>query len=338
LWWKLARVGSEPDFAPVAARLQSRRAAQRRTTLTGLSAFNLVPATPRPFWRALVAVIPAYLQLCKARLSSLVVATAAAGFVLGARDGFDLPRFAWTMLGTLLAAYGANALNQWLEAARDARMERTRGRPLPTGRLRHRSALAFGLLTGLGGPLLLATWVDAGAGSLALAALLIYVLFYTPLKVRTTLNTLVGAVVGALPPLVGWVGATGQLGAGAWILGGVLFLWQIPHFLALAWLYRDDYQRAGFRMLAIVDPFGRLTGCLVVVYTLGLLLLTIHLTLVGVAGWVYALGALVLGTGLLIAGVLLERRPSRAAARRLFLASVIYLPLLLGLMVLDRRP
>lgn len=293
-------------------------------------------APARSAARALAQSLPAYLQLTKLRLSGLVAVTAATGFLLGLDRGPMWPRLVWTTLGTLLVACGANTLNQWCEAARDARMRRTAARPLPTGRLSPRSALVFGTLTGVLGSAMLALLVNVAAAGTALAALLIYVLLYTPLKVRTPLNTLVGAVVGALGPAVGWLAATGRFDDGAWILSAILLVWQIPHFLALAWLYRDDYQQAGFRMLAQVDPTGQLTGCLVVIYALALVPLTILPTLIGVTGWSYAAGALVLGTGLVLASAALERRRSSSAARGLFLASVVYLPLLLGLMVFDR--
>jgi protoheme IX farnesyltransferase len=284
-------------------------------------------------WR----LLPLLLELGKIRLSLLVVVTTAVGFALGSGADLAWTRLLWTVVGTLLAAVGANALNQWWEVARDARMERTRSRPLPARRLAPGVALAFGVLAGLGGPLILATRVNAGAAQLALATLLIYVLAYTPLKVRTPLNTLVGAVVGALPPVLGWVAVRGQVDPATWVLAGLLFVWQIPHFLALAWLYREDYARGGFRMLPVLDPAGNLTGCVVVVYLLALVPLSLLLTVLGTTGPVYAAGAVVLGTVFLGLGVLLERRRTRAAARRLFLASVIYLPLLLALMVIDRR-
>ncbi len=295
-----------------------------------------MPVGRRAAWRVLVAGFLLYLHLAKVRLSGLVVATAATGFVLGTRGAVDWPRLAWTVLGTTLAAWGANAFNQRIEMLRDMRMHRTRRRPLPARRLRTSSALAFAVVTGLVGPALLAAKVNFGAAALVILALLIYVIVYTPLKVRTPLSTLIGAVVGALPPMVGWVGAAGRLDGAAWILGGILFLWQIPHALALAWLYRADYRRGGFRLLPVVDSTALMTGRVIVLYVLALVLLTLQMTLRGVTGWLYAGGALLLGAGLLLASVALERRPSRAAARRLFLATVVYLPLLLILMVLDR--
>lgn len=266
----------------------------------------------------------------------MVVFTAGVGYAMATPGGIDWTRLGLTLFGTFLAAAGANALNQWVEVSRDARMRRTCGRPLPTRRLTEAAALKFGLTAGLGGPLLLASVVEPLAGLLALAALVIYVLAYTPLKVRTPLNTLVGAVVGALPPLVGWAAAAGRLEAGAWSLAGILFAWQVPHFLALAWLYREDYARSGFRMLPVVDPAGHLTACVAVVYTLLLLPVALVLTLVGTCGWMYAAGSLALGGLFLAASIALERRRSERAARRLFVASLIYLPLLLGLMLCDR--
>jgi len=266
----------------------------------------------------------------------MVVFTAGVGYAMATRGAIDWMRFGVTVLGTFLAAAGANALNQWVEVSRDARMRRTCGRPLPTRRLTEAAALKFGLTAGLGGPLLLASAVHPLAGLLALAALVIYVLAYTPLKVRTPLNTLVGAVVGALPPLVGWAAATGRLEAGGWSLAGILFAWQVPHFLALAWLYREDYARSGFRMLPVVDPAGHLTACVAVVYTLLLLPVALVLTLLGACGWTYATGSLALGALFVAASIALERRRSERAARRLFVASLIYLPLLLALMLFDR--
>jgi len=287
--------------------------------------------------RAVPAHARSWLELGKPGLSALVVVTAAVGFVLASADPIHVGRLAGLMVGTFLAALGANALNQYRESDRDGRMQRTAGRPLPAQRLTRRQALLFGLLSGAAGTGTLAVGVQPAAGILALAALAIYVLAYTPLKTRTAANTLVGAVVGAIPPLIGWVAARGRLEVGAWILAGVLLVWQIPHFLALAWVYRDDYDRGGFRMLPVVDRAGHLTACVVVVYTLLLVAVSLTLVWVGGLGVLYAGGALVLGAGLVVLGVRLERQRSARAARRVFLGSIAYLPLLLGLMVLDRQ-
>jgi heme o synthase len=289
-----------------------------------------VPAAPR---RTLLGV---YLELGKARLSALVVVTTGVAFLLAAGAHPDWPRLGWTVFGTALAALGANALNEWLEAARDARMLRTNGRPLPTGRLRAGSALLFGLMCGGVGPVLLAIFVNGGAAILAGSAVFVYVLLYTPLKTRTPACTLIGAVVGALPPLVGWVGASGALAAGGWLLAGILFVWQIPHSLALGWMYRDDYLRGGFRLLPVVDPPGHYTGFLAVQYNLVLVPLSLALGVAAGAGTVYAGAALILGAGMLVLAALFARRRTATTARCLFLASVIYLPLLLGFALFAR--
>jgi protoheme IX farnesyltransferase len=296
-----------------------------------------VASTARPGAAGqLRANIAICLELGKWRLSALVVTTTAVGYALAVPPGTPWTRLLYTVMGTALAALGANALNEWWEVARDERMLRTRRRPLPTRGLSAPAALAFGLTSGLAGPLVLIGGVGLAPGLLALATLLIYVLVYTPIKVRSPLNTLVGAVVGAIPPTIGWVAATGRMGIGAWILAGILFVWQVPHFLALAWLHRADYARGGFLMVPVIDVGGHFTTYLVLLYSLTLLPLTLMLTGVGVTGWVYAGGAIVLWAGLLAAGVALERQRSTKAARRLFLASVIYLPVLLALMLLDR--
>lgn len=291
---------------------------------------EVVPARP------LRALLTPYLELSKARLNALVVLTAGVGYVLAAGTQIDWPRLGWALLGTTLAAWGASAFNQWLEVRDDARMWRTRRRPLPSRRVRTAAALRYALLVSFAGPVLLAGFVNLAAAALALASLLIYVLAYTPLKLRTPLNTLVGAVVGALPPAVGWVAATGNLGTGGWILGGILFVWQIPHALALGWMYREDIRRSRFRMLPVVDSAGQVTGFVILIHALVLVPLTLTLTLAGVTGWVYALGALVLGCGLVLASAILAKQRSPTAARRLFFATVVYLPLLLGLMIADR--
>jgi protoheme IX farnesyltransferase len=278
-----------------------------------------------------------WLELCKARLAALVLFSTGVGYVLGSTADVNWVRMLWTLLGTGLTAGGANALNEWLEIKRDAQMSRTCGRPLPTRRLEARAAALSGVLTSLAGLAVLIVGANAAAAALALAAIVIYVALYTPLKTRTSLSTLIGAVVGALPPLVGWA-AAGPLAAGGYVLALILFFWQIPHFLALAWLHHDDYARAGFRVLPIADATGRLTGFVVVLYTLVLLPLTLMPTLLGDAGRLYGGGALLLGVGLLWAALRLERQRTPAAARRLFRATVIYLPILLALLVIDRQP
>ncbi len=287
-------------------------------------------------------LIGLYLELSKARLSALVLFTTAVGYALGSTSGgrpgagFAWLTFLWTMAGTALAAASANALNQLAEVRRDALMVRTRNRPLPSGAMAPAHALAFALAAAAAGLIVLWTLVNPAAAGLALATILIYLLLYTPLKPRSPLNTLVGAVCGAIPPLIGWVAAAGRLDAAASVLAGLLFVWQLPHFFALAWLYREDYARGGFAMLPVVDPDGRLTGRLVVGASAVLVAVSLAATVLGMTGWIYAAGASVLGAWLVALGARLLARRSDASARRLFLATIVYLPILLCLMVVDR--
>lgn len=282
-------------------------------------------------------VVRQYTELGKIRLNGMVLITAAVGFIMGSVQQLDWREFILMLVGTGLAAVGAAAFNQLLEVSRDKRMERTRGRPLPSGQISRTQAAAFAVVTTDLGLAILWVFVNPLTGMLGLANVLVYLLAYTPLKPRTSLNTLVGAVCGALPPMMGWTAAAGQLGVGAWLLGAVLFVWQIPHFLSLAWLYRQDYARAGYRMLPVVDPAGRLTCLLITLYSLALLPLALVITLVGVAGWFFACGALLLGGAWLAMTLHLARTKTHGSARRVFLASVTYLPLLLMLMVADAR-
>ena len=287
---------------------------------------------------AMLRLLGIYAELTKARLSALVLISSLVSFLLADRGPLNGSLLLWTLLGTACCALGANALNQVWERARDARMERTQGRPLPSGRLGTRHALTVGLGLSFGGVLILSAGSTPRAALLALATILLYVLAYTPLKPLSNLNTLVGAVVGALPPLIGWAGATGALSGESLLLAALLFLWQIPHFLALAWLYRDDYARGGYRMLTLQDPSGRLTGAMAVIYSIALLPLGIVIAIEGLAGTGFAVGGFLLGSALLLLSVRLWRRLDRRSARQLFLASVIYLPLILGLLVLDAPP
>ncbi len=301
-------------------------------TLTDAKA---ITADDRAEKRSLIGL---YLDLSKARLSAMVVLTSATGFVMATGPaGIDWLRMLLTIAGTALAAGGANALNQFMEMRLDALMKRTRQRPLPSGGMSPAHGLVFAMAMTYGGLAILGLAVNLLASGLALATVLIYVLVYTPLKTRSTLNTLVGAVCGAIPPMIGWVAASGHLDPGAWILAGLLFVWQIPHFFALAWMYREDYARGGFVMLPVLDTNGRLTGQVVVLTSLGLVPLGLAATLWGLAGVVYAVGSVVLGVWLVIAGMKLYATRTEASARGLFLASIIYLPLLLGLMILDRN-
>ncbi len=289
--------------------------------------------------RKTLSAIGIYQELTVIRLTLLVAATAFVGYWLaGGRLG-EWPLLLGATLGTALLSGGANSFNQWMEWRRDALMDRTKGRPLPSGRMSRLHAGLFSLAMSLTGALLLFLFTNRLTAILGLAAFLVYLVAYTPMKRRSPLNTLVGAISGALPPMMGWAAVTGNLPLGAWILAALLFFWQIPHFLALAWLYRDDYERGGFLMLPHRDPDGRLTAQVALLYTLPLLPLGISLSLAGVNGRIFALASIVLGVFFLLRAWGLYRNPGRDAARRLFLASVMYLPLLLIIMILDaKRP
>lgn len=277
-----------------------------------------------------------YMELTKARLSLLVLMTTAVGFVMSSPKPFDWWLLLWTVLGTALSAGSAGAINQVIERRRDALMNRTRRRPLPSGAIGFAHGVVAASVMGVAGVAMLAALVNWQAASLSLATIIIYAAIYTPMKARSTLNTLIGAVCGALPPMIGWVAATGRLEVGAWLLGGILFVWQIPHFLALAWLYREDYQRGGFAMLPVIDATGRLTCQVIVVTSLTLLPLGLLLTILGIAGFFYALGSIVLGLWMVLLSLRLLASRTHANARGVFLASITYLPLLLCLLVIDR--
>lgn len=283
-------------------------------------------------------VVRACAELAKFRLTLLVVATTAVGFLMAGGPNQGAAVLAWTVLGTALAAAGSMALNQVIEAARDGRMERTRNRPVPSGTIGRRMALILGTVTAAAGIGTLALEVAMTTALLGLAVVLTYTLVYTPLKPRTPLCTLAGAVCGAIPPMMGWTATGAPLSFGAWVLAGVLFLWQIPHFLALAWLYRDDYARGGFRMLPVIDPSGRVTGQMAVLYALALVPVGVLGALGGMTGWLFAAGSLALGSALVAFALRLAELRTEPVARRLFLATLAYLPLLLGLMVADRVP
>lgn len=275
-------------------------------------------------------------ELAKARLTALVLLTTLVGFYLGARGPVDHALLLHAVLGTALLASGAAALNQLLEREHDAKMRRTESRPLPAGRVRPETVLIFGGIVSSAGLIWLAWKVNPLTSVLGAVTLCSYLFLYTPLKRLTTLNTAIGAVPGALPPLMGWTAARGEITIEGWSLFAILFFWQLPHFLAIAWLYREDYARAGFRMLPVVDPGGARTGMQSVSHTLGLLSVSLFPVWFGLVGTVYLLGALALGGLFLAAAIRFSRDLSASRARQLFFASIIYLPLLLGLMVFDK--
>ncbi|MFQ5679699.1 MAG: heme o synthase [Gemmatimonadota bacterium] len=279
-----------------------------------------------------------YLELTKPRITALVLVTAAAGFYLGSLGAVEWGLLLHTLLGTALVAAGTSAMNQVLEREVDGRMARTRGRPLPAGRLAPRSAGVFAGALAAAGVLYLFLAVNLPTALLAAAAFLVYDLAYTPLKRIHSLATLVGAIPGALPIAGGWVAARGELGGEAWALFGILFFWQLPHFLALAWLLREDYRRAGLPMLSVGDPEGLSTRHQTLVYALTLLPVSLLPAAIGMAGAAYFWAALGLGILFLARAAVFSRRPAAASARRLFHASILYLPLLLLLLTLDKLP
>ncbi|MGH7644851.1 MAG: heme o synthase [Gemmatimonadales bacterium] len=283
----------------------------------------------------------ALFELTKPRITQFVLLTAAAGFYVAATAGggtVDLALFAHTLVGTALVAAGTNAFNQLRERDVDARMERTRGRPLPSGRVTPRAAAWFATAIAGAGLAYLAALVNPLTVGLAALTLVSYVALYTPLKRRTSLNTLVGAVPGALPIVGGWTAAGGSLDAAAAALFWILFLWQLPHFLALAWIYREDYRRGGLVMLSGDDPDGRRTARMVLLYALALVPVSLLPRQLGLAGNLYFVGALVLGLAYAGAGAVLTLGPTGSRAWRVFVTSIVYLPALLALLVLDRRP
>ncbi len=285
--------------------------------------------------------VAAYMSLTKPRLVLLVLVTVAVGFLLGGRGSIHPGRFATlvaTLLGTAMVAGGAGALNQWIERARDAQMRRTANRALPGGRLTPSEAAIFGGLLVFAGSAVLLLGTNLLAAQLAFLTFVLYLFVYTPLKSSTTLNTLVGAVPGALPPLIGWGAATGRLGLEAWSLFLIVFLWQFPHFLAIAWIYRDDYRRAGFRMLTAADARGTRTSRQAVSYALVLVPVGLLPATIGLAGPVYFAGALLLGLAYLGDAVRFWLEVSDLRARRLLVTSFVYLPAILILLLLNPMP
>jgi protoheme IX farnesyltransferase len=298
-------------------------------------ALNLNPSAALPQLTARERVA-AYLELTKPRITFLIVLTAAAGFALASSARIDYTGLLRSMLGIALLSSGIATINQYLERDLDALMRRTANRPLPSGKLLPWEALAFGVSLIVLAEAYLAVLVNPLTALLGLTVIAGYLFAYTPLKTRTTLSTMVGAFPGAVPPLIGWAAARGTVGLEAWVLFAILFLWQFPHFLAIAWMYREDYTRAGILMLPVVEPDGRVTAQQIVVYTILLLPVSLLPTALGISGKVYLYGAIILGLLFLYSSLRAAFSKSRQEARRLLLASVIYLPLLFILMVLDR--
>jgi protoheme IX farnesyltransferase len=278
----------------------------------------------------------AYIELTKPRITFLIVLTSAAGFCLGARGAVNYLTFTHAMIGIALLSSGIATLNQFMERDLDGLMRRTENRPLPSGRLMPFEALWFGVTLTLGAELYLALSVNVLTALMGLSVIAGYLFLYTPLKTRTTLSTAVGAFPGAMPPLMGWAAARGEIDVAAWVLFAILFLWQFPHFLAIAWMYREDYARAGIRMLPVVEPDGRVTGQQIILYSLMLLPVSLLPAFLGISGRFYLVSALILGLLFLGSSIRAALSKSNQHARQLLLASVLYLPLLFGVMVLNR--
>jgi protoheme IX farnesyltransferase len=279
--------------------------------------------------------LSAYAELTKPRITLLVVLTAAAGFCLGSGQGIDFIRLLNMAAGVALLSSGIATLNQYIERNTDGLMRRTESRPLPSGKLAARDALLFGISLSAAAILYLGLLINPLSALLGVITFASYLFVYTPLKTKTTLSTVLGAFPGAMPPLMGWVAAQGRISLEAWILFAILFLWQFPHFLAIAWMYRDDYARAGIKMLPVVEPEGRVTGQQIISYTLLLVPVSLLPTLINLAGTVYLVGALLLGIVFLYFSVRAAFIRTTWQARQLLLASVLYLPVLFALMVLN---
>jgi protoheme IX farnesyltransferase len=293
--------------------------------------------------RSEAAVLPAsrsrasdFVALAKPRLNMLVVASTLVGYVMADGEPLGFLRVCGLLLGTGLVAGGASAYNQVYERDLDALMRRTRHRPLPDQRLQPLEGVLFGTAITLIGLLLIVASSNLVAGGVALATLLSYVVVYTPLKRRSSFGTVIGAIPGALPPIIGWSAVSGTMPPQAWALFGIMFLWQLPHFLAIAWMYREDYARAGFPMLAVLEPDGRSTARQSVLYAAALVPLSLAPMLMRMTGELYFGGALVLGLGFLWLTLQFARTRAARDARHVFFGSIVYLPLLWILMIADK--
>lgn len=277
-----------------------------------------------------------FLQLTKPRITILILICTAVGYYFGCRTSFHLAMLLHVLLGTALLASGTSALNQWWEADSDARMRRTRDRPIPAGRMQRSHGLVFGVLLSAAGFAELWLRTNALAAMLGLFTLLTYLLVYTPLKQRSPACTTIGALPGAMPPLIGYAAASGGLDTAAFALFLILFVWQFPHFYAIAWMYRDDYARAGIRMLPVIEPDGESTARRIMACSVLLIPISLLPRLLGMAGSPYVVTAVAAGFVLLYFGLRLGRERTRASARHVLLASVLYLPALFAVLVIDR--
>ncbi|TDI18284.1 MAG: protoheme IX farnesyltransferase [Acidobacteria bacterium] len=281
--------------------------------------------------------MPAFFELTKPRVIRSVILTSVVGFYLASSGRLDLLLLFHTLVGTTLLSGGAAALNEFIEREADGRMRRTCSRPLPSGRLSESDALIAGSILIVVGSFYLALLTNLLAAFLGCVTLAVYLLVYTPLKMKTPICTTIGAIPGAIPPLIGWAAAKGSLDSHALLLFAILFAWQFPHFLAISWLYKEDYKRAGFAMLSSIDPDGRRTGRRILIFTVILFGLSVVPVTSGLTGTVYLVGALVLGSVFLWFGFEAALFRTTTAARHVLMASVVYLPLLLFLMVIDKN-
>jgi protoheme IX farnesyltransferase len=277
-----------------------------------------------------------YIELTKPRITWLILMSTGIGYFFGMRGGLNLWSLLHTVLGTGLIASGTAALNQWSERDADLKMRRTRMRPIPAGRLDATRALLFGIALSIAGFADLWLGCNLLTAVLGAATLVSYLFLYTPLKQRTPLSTTVGAFPGAMPPMIGYAAACGAITAEAWVLFAILFLWQFPHFYSIAWMYREDYARAGICMLPVVKPDGRRTAAEIVIYGLALIPVSLVPTMLGMSGRIYLIGALAAGLFFLYSGVRVARERTALSARYVLLVSVFYLPIIYGLMLLDR--
>lgn len=277
-----------------------------------------------------------YLELTKPSVVWLILMSTGVGFYAGSSGPFNYPLLLHTLAATALLAGGTGALNQWIERAADRRMRRTENRPLPAGRLSSQNALGFGIAISVLGLAYMAWAVNPLTALLGGLTLTSYLFLYTPLKSRTWLSTLVGAFPGAMPPLIGWAAVRNDLAAGGWVLFAMLFLWQFPHFYAIAWMYREDYERAGIRMLPVIEPDGRSTSRQIVAFAAILIPVSIIPVALGMAGWIYLAAAVLLGIFYLYSGLETARLRTGVQARKLLQASVVYLPLIYIFLVVNK--
>ncbi|MGB7209948.1 MAG: heme o synthase [Pyrinomonadaceae bacterium] len=281
--------------------------------------------------------IAAFVELTKPRIAFMLVLTSAAGFYIGTKGSFDAALFVNSMIGILLLAFGVSTLNQYIERDTDALMDRTAKRPIPTSRITANEALVFGILQCAVSEIYLYVLVNPLTAVLGLTVIVGYVFLYTPLKTRTSASTAIGAIPGAMPPLMGWTAAANEITIGAWALFALLFLWQFPHFLAIAWIYKEQYAKAGIKMLPVVEPDGRITARQIVLFAIMMVPISLAPFFLGFAGLIYLIGATILGVWFLFESVQTARAKTVERARRLLMVSVLYLPLIFGLLVIDHR-